>query len=51
MYPTVGVQSSFKANKEIKLGAVGFASRYLTHPNIQIANKSRKIYIKFLNLR
>ncbi|MGB3346527.1 MAG: ATP-binding protein [Candidatus Humimicrobiia bacterium] len=43
------LKKSFKTNEEIKLGTIQFASRHLTHSDPQIADRSRKIYMQFIN--
>jgi len=44
------LEKGFKTKEKIKLGVIKFASRHLTWLDIKIANKSRKIYTKFLNV-
>jgi hypothetical protein len=43
------LEKGFKTKENIKLGVIKFASRNLNHLDIKIANKSRKIYVRFLN--
>ena len=43
------LEKGFKKNEEIKLGAIQFASRLLAYSDIQIADRSRKIYMQFIN--
>ncbi len=43
------LEEGFKTNEEIKLGAINFALRHLNHSDQKIADKSRKIYMLFLN--
>ena len=43
------LEKGFKTSEEIKLGAIDFASRHLVHPDPKIVNKSKKIYMRFLN--
>jgi len=43
------LEKGFKTNEEIKLGAIDFASRHLVHSDPKIADKSKKIYMRFLN--
>jgi hypothetical protein len=43
------LEEGFKINEEIKIGAIDFASRHLNSSNIETKEKSRKIYLKFLN--
>ncbi|MEA2006526.1 MAG: hypothetical protein U9O50_09765, partial [Acidobacteriota bacterium] len=43
------LEKGFKINEEIKLGAIDFASRHLAYPDQEIADRSRKIYMLFLN--
>ncbi len=43
------LKEGFKINEEVKLGAIDFASKHLTHSEQEIAHKSRKIYMRFLN--
>jgi len=43
------LEKGFKTSEEIKLGAIDFASRNLVHPDPKIVNKSKKIYMRFLN--
>jgi len=43
------LEKGFKTNEEIKLGAIEYASRHLAYPDSKIVDKSRKIYIRFLN--
>lgn len=43
------LKKGFKTSEEIKIGAINFASRYLVHPDPKIADKSKKIFKRFLN--
>jgi len=43
------LEKGFKTNEEIILGAIDYASMHLACPDSKIADKSRKIYIRFLN--
>jgi hypothetical protein len=43
------LEKGYKVNEEIKMGAIGYASRHLSSSNTKIADKSKKIYMKFFH--
>lgn len=43
------LEKGYKVNEEIKIGAIDYASRHLSYPNTKIADKSKKIYMRFFN--
>jgi hypothetical protein len=43
------LEEGFKINEEIKAGAIDFASRHLTSEDKQTAEKSKQIYLRFMN--
>jgi len=43
------LEKGYKVNEEIKIGAIECAARHLSYPNTKIADKSKKIYIRFFD--
>jgi len=43
------LEKGYKVSEEIKIGAIDYASRHLSYPNTKIADKSKKIYMKFFH--
>lgn len=43
------LEKGYKVNEEIKIGAIECASRHLSYPNTKIADKSKKIYMRFFH--
>ena len=43
------LEKGYKVNEEIKIGAIDYASRHLSSSNTKIADKSKKIYMKFFH--